>query len=369
MEKNRLYVIDGVRGWAAISVLLFHVLTETFCILKPEFRTPYTYFIFNGPLAIAVFFVLSGDALSVGYINNEKLSTLDSLLLKRYFRLTVPVSLSCFIVYLLMKAGLIFNVGAASIIHREGWLGAFLPFKPNIISLFRYCFYQVYDGYPNSVTFNPLSIAYNPFLWTMSTEFVGSMLVFLFLYVSKRLISPYKLLIPLIIFLFLEKSFYALFFVGVLFAYLRTLNVFANLLMNRLWQIAILFIIICLIIVDTELRSFISQGHVNIAIASALVFCIYSSNLCVSLFSCRISRILGKISFPIYLIHFSVIASLTSFLIIKYSAIMDSYHIYLISFVTILACLLGATVFYFVEECLLFHANKIPRLLLKSNYE
>ena len=369
MDKNRLHVIDGVRGWAAFSVLLFHVFCETFSMLKPEFRSVFTHFIFNGPLAIAVFFVLSGDALSTGYLKNQKLRTIDSLLLKRYFRLTIPIFMSCLIVYLLMEAGLMFNVEAAPIVHREGWLGSFIPFQPSIITLFRYSFYQVYDSFSNSASFSPLSISYNPFLWTMSIEFIGSMLVFLFLYVSNRLVSPIKLLIPIIVFLFLEKSYYALFFVGVLFANYRISGVFTKLLINKAWQIATIIIILALIIIDTQLRFFISQGHVNIVISSALVFCIYSSNLCVSVFSCRISRILGKLSFPLYLIHFSVIASLTSFLIIKYSDTLDSYHIYLISFISILASVLGATLFYFVEDYLLFHVNKIPRLLLKSNYE
>jgi len=30
MDKNRLHMIDGVRGWAAFSVLLFHIFCETF---------------------------------------------------------------------------------------------------------------------------------------------------------------------------------------------------------------------------------------------------------------------------------------------------------------------------------------------------
>ncbi len=362
MDKNRLHMIDGVRGWAAFSVLLFHIFCETFSVLKPEFRSVFTHFIFNGPLAVTVFFVLSGDALSTGYLKKQKLSSIDSLLLKRYFRLTVPISLSCLIVYLLMKAGLMFNLEAAGIVHREDWLGSFIPFQPSIVSLLRYSFYQVYDGHS-------LANSYNPFLWTMSIEFIGSMLVFLFLYVSNRLVSPIKLLISVIVFLFVAKSLYALFFVGVLFGYLRALDVFTKFLGNKIWQIATIVIIFALIIIDTQLRFFISQGHVNIVISSALVFCIYSSSLCLSFFSCGISRVLGKISFPLYLVHFSVIASLTSFLIIKFSSSLDSYHIYLISIISIFASLLGATLFYRVEDYLLSHVNKIPRILLNSMFK
>lgn len=359
MEKNRLHVIDGVRGWAALSVLLFHIFYEVFGVLEPAFRSSFTHFLFNGGLAVTVFFILSGDALSTGYLKNQSLATIDSLLLKRYFRLTSPIFLSCLIVYLLMKTGLMFNVEAGDIVHRKDWLGSFIPFQPSIISLCRYSFYQVYDGHSKS-------ISYNPFLWTMNIEFIGSMLVFLFLYVSDRLLSPLKLLIPLIIFLFVAKSFYALFFVGVLFAHLRVSGIFTKLSTNRMWQIATISIIMILVILDTKLRFFNSQGHVNILISSGLVFCIYSSNLCLSIFSCKISRILGKISFPLYLIHFSVIASLTSFLIIKYSLTLDDFHIFIISLTSILTSILGALLFYRIEIFILTYVNRIPSILLNS---
>ena len=177
MEKKRLHVIDGVRGWAAFSVLLFHILFEVFGAIKPALRSSLVYFIFNGHLAVTIFFILSGDALSTGYLKNRNLATIDALLVKRYFRLTMPIFLSCLTVYILMKAGLTFNIEAGIIIHREDWLVSVIQFQPNILELLYYAFYKVYDGHSSL-------ISYNPFLWTMSVELIGSMLVFLFLYVS-----------------------------------------------------------------------------------------------------------------------------------------------------------------------------------------
>ena len=87
----RLSELDGIRGWAAFSVLLFHIMWEVFGIKFPEFRNNYTAFILNGPLAVYVFFVLSGEALSTPYRMTGKRSSVTRLALKRYLRLSIPI--------------------------------------------------------------------------------------------------------------------------------------------------------------------------------------------------------------------------------------------------------------------------------------
>lgn len=358
--SNRLQEIDGIRGWAALMVLLFHVIAETFGTIQPAFRSDFTYFIFNGGLAVAIFFVLSGDALSASYLRHRDPTCLDALLIKRYFRLTAPIFLSCLLVYFLMKAGATYNIEASKIVHREEWLGTFIAFEPNLVALLRYSFYQVYDGHK-------LAISYNPFLWTMSVELVGSMLVFLYLYVSSRIKTPIKILSLLIIFLFILRSYYSLFFVGVLFGKLREANILTRLRSSKPWQIASAFIVISIVIVDTLIRDIGAiQLHANIIFASILVFCLYSSNWSISFFSSKISRMLGRISFPLYLVHFCIIVSITSFLITKFSSngILDNNQIWLIIFISIAASISGAFAFLFIENRIIFYINKIPKMLI-----
>src|SRR4051812_23978215 len=65
--ETRWSELDGVRGWAALSVMLFHVSWETFGIVEPAFRNILTASLLNGQLDVAIFFVLSGEALSASY--------------------------------------------------------------------------------------------------------------------------------------------------------------------------------------------------------------------------------------------------------------------------------------------------------------
>jgi len=360
--KNRLQEIDGIRGWAALVVLFFHLTNETFGNLVPMFRSDFLYFLLNGGLAVTVFFILSGDALSSSFSKKADFTLLDSLLVKRYFRLTIPILLSCSIVYVLMWAGANYSLAAAKIIHREDWLGSFILFEPNLVSLLHYSFYLVYAGHSNAVS-------YNPFLWTMSIELVGSLLVFLYLYVSTRLKAPNNILYGMIVFLLVAQSFYCLFFIGVLFARYRANGVFDRLRASRIWSFTVIALLIAIAIIYTFSKKyphFWQYININAVIAAALVFCFYTSNWTVGFFSSKFSRFLGEISFPLYLVHFSVIISLTSFLTVKFSELgaLDTPHIFLIILLSAAVSITTAVIFRRVELSALKLVNRLPAHLL-----
>ena len=69
VSTMRIDYLDGVRGWASLMVLLFHAFWETFGNVLPVFRNPVTAFLLDGHLAVFVFFVLSGDALSTAWFS------------------------------------------------------------------------------------------------------------------------------------------------------------------------------------------------------------------------------------------------------------------------------------------------------------
>jgi peptidoglycan/LPS O-acetylase OafA/YrhL len=85
ISKNiRLKYLDGVRGWAALSVLIFHSSWELFGRVLPRLRTISFPLLNNGPLAVYIFFVLSGFVLSVGYLRTNDLELVRKLALRRY---------------------------------------------------------------------------------------------------------------------------------------------------------------------------------------------------------------------------------------------------------------------------------------------
>ncbi|MBK4734297.1 acyltransferase family protein [Noviherbaspirillum pedocola] len=360
---KRVSEIDGIRGWAALVVVLFHLIDELFGVLAPTIRGASAHVLINGGLAVSVFFVLSGDALSLAYMRKKNINTLDTLLIKRYFRLTVPILLSCMCTYLLMKVGLTFNIEAAKIIHREDWLGAFIAFSPTLPSVLRYSIYTVYDG-------GNLKNSYNPFLWTMTIELLGSMLIILYLYVSERLTHPKFVIYGLIFFLIAAKSYYSLFFAGLLLSQYREEGILQRFQSCFIWKISsILILLSCVFILAVGLETSFYYLDLRMPVAIALVFCAYTSRAATAFFSSKFSRFLGTLSFPLYLVHFSIIISLTSYLIVetaKLGTLRSEHMIYIVSIST-LASFIAAIIFRHLEAAGLMLVDLIPKFALKNS--
>jgi peptidoglycan/LPS O-acetylase OafA/YrhL len=209
MEKksNHLSEIDGIRGWAALVVVLFHCFSEMLKNVVPEVTSNMLAPAFAGNYAVLIFFVLSGDALSASFHKSGSQSSVDRLLVRRYFRLTIPIFMSCCLTYFIIKLGVDFHKRAAVILNRNDWLGEFLDFNVSLFFLIKYSLMNVYTSHTRTESLNP-------FLWTMSIEIIGSMIVFLYCYAWERLKRPAILCLVLAIILSAMGSFYSLFFGG-----------------------------------------------------------------------------------------------------------------------------------------------------------
>ena len=102
-RQGRLREMDGLRGWASLSVMLSHLLLGVFVKAEPPaltpFLKPFLEPLLGGTLDVAVFFVLSGDALSASYWGQRSRKAVIRLAVKRYFRLGIPILGSCLIVF------------------------------------------------------------------------------------------------------------------------------------------------------------------------------------------------------------------------------------------------------------------------------
>jgi len=304
MSAGRVTYIDGIRGWAAFSVLLYHAIWESLGHRFPEIRVPFVAPLFNGPLAVYVFFVLSGDALSTQFLQTGDYRVLQKGVLYRYFRLTVPILLSCLISYLLMKAGMTHHKEAGRILDRMDWLGIFIDFEPDLVGVLKYSTYDVYANHT-------LANSYNPFLWTMGVELAGSLLVFSYLSVLNQLKRP--LLVTLVIFLFLwaNKSYYAPFFFGVMLSLARRDG---HLEADRSWGRQMVSWGLILYYVFVHVRSGkVTESLIHGVRESALLtLALYLNPPILRFMQFRVSQFLGDISFPLYLVHFAVIVSFLS---------------------------------------------------------
>jgi peptidoglycan/LPS O-acetylase OafA/YrhL len=358
-ERYRVTEIDGIRGWASVSVFLFHLLAELFGILRPEFRSMWTHFLLNGHLAVMIFFVLSGDALATVCSQGNNRVVLNYLVVKRYFRLTAPIALSCFLVFVLMKLHLVFPKQAGIIVHREDWIGQFIPFEASIITFIKFVFLGVYNI--------PLNNPYNPFLWPMSYELMASMYVFIYLFIAPRLRWPLLTLFTIIFYLAYFKSYCTLFFIGVTFAKLRSMDFFERAKKSTTWMAISTLALPILVIFEFKIKDGpLDYDSRNMIVAVLFVFLIYSSNWMTHIFRAKVSVFLGDISFPLYLLHFAVLVSFTSGLIVYFSKneVLSVGYIYFILASTIIITGMLAIVFSRIEKYLLRVITRLARQIL-----
>jgi peptidoglycan/LPS O-acetylase OafA/YrhL len=311
--SDRLHEVDGIRGWAALVVLLYHTFGEMLKYAVPEINSPWLAPFLSSDIAVLMFFILSGDALSSGFFAGQGDRFIDRLMVRRYFRLTVPIFFSCFVTYIVLRMDLNYHAEAAIILHREDWLGNFLRFHESFVSLLHYSLTGVYVSHSAEKS-------YNPFLWTMSVEMVGSILVFLLCYTWERLRNPPMICIVLSVFLTCFGSFLGLFFAGAYIGYLRKIGFLNRLLHKKNYQYFCLLVVIAIVAMliffaYAELPA--SFLPVRMGLALMLVFCFYTHPGLKNFFSNRFSQFLGDISFPLYLIHFQILISLMSWLVVR----------------------------------------------------
>ena len=344
---GRLGALDGIRGWAAFSVVIFHLFYETFGIIHPEFRSPYIHFLMNGHLAVAAFFVLSGQALSMSYIQNRQLSSVDKMVIKRYPRLAIPVFFSCLAVYVLMQLGLTYNTEAGVIVHREDWLGAWLNFNESFPGLLTDALIQV---------FRNLGV-YNEFLWTMEYELIGSFIVFGVLYCYKHIRFPLVLFLSAAIILTVNSPYIACFFYGMAISQIRKYGVFDYLKSKGWWFYASIAIIAAVILFDMMNTKYKFFGYyetiqANTIKAVLLLFVAQSNNLFERAMCSKVSLFMGHISFPLYLIHFPVMVSLMSHGIISANedGVVSFTEATTVGILTLIFCMLAAWAFTSIDK-------------------
>ncbi|MBU9501445.1 acyltransferase [Burkholderia multivorans] len=182
--------LDGLRGIAALMVVLSHLDAFFGAAFSPtgqysqstEAWQIYRRLI-DGNFSVAVFFVLSGYVLLVGYERSRSASYLTAGAIKRYFRLT-PIVLSSCVAALLLQAMVGFhNVAAAQAIGGHSWLANAYHGTLTVLGAIKCGLIGAYEG----------NVAYNEPLWTIRLELLGSFLLFGFaaLFYNTRLFPIY----------------------------------------------------------------------------------------------------------------------------------------------------------------------------------
>lgn len=184
-KTNRFMELEGLRVVAASVVVIFHALLIFYpaffygvgsswaSVKNSNFETilyqnPFAG-VLSGTFAVGIFFVLSSFVLSIGFFQTSDSSIIRKLASKRYLRLMLPALASVLIAFIAMRLGSVGLMREVGAITHSDWLGSLWTFPANI-----------FDAFNQGVAtiFTTGKVNYNPVLWSIHYEFLGSMIIF-----------------------------------------------------------------------------------------------------------------------------------------------------------------------------------------------
>ena len=295
MERGavRFRFLDGLRGWAAVVVLLHHLFIDGLpanSFMADRALWAKVFFL-NGTVAVSVFFVISGFSLSIRYLETGDGRALGRIAAGRYLRLALPIFAICAVTYVLLVSGLIPPAA-----QRPSPLDQFLSFTPSIDGLLGFSLLKVFVAYSGAES-------YDPPLWTMTYEFFGSFMVFALIAYLRP--SRLRTLLLAVLFLLLTalQTYFALFVAGILIADLFPL-IGATTAANRAGALLCGAGILLIALPNTWFAAVYLGGAV--CLTAGAVFCAPVRRF----FDSRLSSFLGWVSFPLYLVQAAVIYAL-----------------------------------------------------------
>lgn len=288
-DGGRLPVLDGLRGWAALFVLLYHVFTSGLAVTQESGAFLRHLLPFNGPYAVMIFFAVSGVSLSIGYLARFDNGLLIKSAAARYFRLAIPILAISLGVHFAMVLGLLTPSA-----DRLAPFANTLNFEPSIAHVLRFSLYDVFFKYSPHWT-------YAGPLWTMSVELIGSFLLFAVLFTAVRTRHA-LLVISLVAVLMIAMAhtdtlrLYSLFLFGAAIA-----GAIQRGWIQRIPPALSITLIVIGIAAPALLHPAFDRWSVAATVALTLG-CIASRPVN-AILSCILSRRLGELSFPLYLVH------------------------------------------------------------------
>jgi peptidoglycan/LPS O-acetylase OafA/YrhL len=327
MNQNRIQYLDGIRGMAALIVVFYHYLLSFYPGIfpfNPKYQystnnlgktmeiTPLNIFL-NPGFAVCLFFVVSGYALSYKYFATGEREYLRASVIRRYFRLEIPILFSVLVSYILLKADLYANIDIGNNYSKNTfWLVHLWNIDANFFAALKEALYSslFIGGTPN----------FNPVLWTMVIEFMGSMLVFAVLALFGN--SAKRFLVYAILLMILHTNCMPAFILG-----LALCDYYHSEKRKVFPKIAVFLIFIAALYIGSyqgleiasiwgivDFMSHADKSFPFIIGAALFVFAVINSEWLKRFFSSPVLQFLGKISFSLYLLHLLIIGSLACYL-------------------------------------------------------
>jgi peptidoglycan/LPS O-acetylase OafA/YrhL len=334
LDTQKLLALESIRGIAAFVVVWWHFTS----VLLPAvingpslpahgafeqwiYQTPLSIF-FAGNFAVVLFFVLSGFVLTYKFMAGRQ-DSLFPAAIKRYVRLMPIAAISVILAYLLLATGLMF-AGHIAGLTGSPWATVYYGFDPTLLGALWQATVGVFQ------TQAAPHATYNPVLWTIYYELLGSLLIFGLATLTRN--HPKRWLLYIIATVAFSGTYFCGFIVGMIIA-----DLYANRrrIFERIGKLALPYKLallgLALIIGGypalgdasgfgiyyqalTLFPSDIALSRTILQLIAAVII------ITLALSWVRMARVLewrplvwlGKVSYSLYATHFIVIYSLTS---------------------------------------------------------
>ncbi|WP_460223853.1 acyltransferase family protein [Bacillus cereus] len=367
---GKIKYLDGIRGVAALIVVFSHI-AQIFYIslitgientkhmpdgIENMIRSTPLNLIYNGNFSVFIFFVLSGYVLSMKFISTKNASHLLNSGLQRYPRLAIPVLFSILLVYSIYSTIDFHYTSIQSITMSD--LVYEMVNNFSLQTAFTHGLFEVFWTGESQ---------YNPVLWTIRSELFGSLLLFILLYVlhffKNIWIRALGYFLAIYFGLTHNELPYVSFFIGSLICdfhlnYKVQLEKYLKYASYLLITVGLYFgsypyggvenTIYRFLYFQSDIKLFWFYHMVGAALV--LVGVLYCKPV-QQFFSYTCFVFLGKISFALYLIHFPILLSLTSWLFMSFIGHV-SYNgsVFYATLITLPILLIASYLFYLLFD-------------------
>lgn len=367
---ERIKYFDGLRAIAAFIVLGNHIAALFFPWMFNEqpFGTTPLFALINGETAVIIFFILSGYLISNKYFAKSNNEFLISTALKRYFTLVLPCLFSIMVGYIIVR----FSLSPASKLNPNYTFWSFVPSLKDAI-------YQGTIGIFREGNSN----AYNIPLWTIAYEINGTFITVALLAIFGKYKIRYFIyaLFILLVKNNLNSGFIVCFVIGI---FLNDLNV--NQKFNyKLFKSPILHIFLLVLgliltvypvtlvgkheYIHGLMQKFSGNNDLIYRIIGATIifFVLLNSSVLQKILSIKLLNKIGEVSFSIYVIHLSILGTLTSYMVFELNKYLEPRYSALIAIP--ISCLVIYIAGVLIHKYIYLNGVKMANFICKKALE
>lgn len=384
LASGKLPELDGLRGVAAMVVVVWHFVLA-FMPARIGIIHPYDpaqgvvgnplFALLNGPGAVTLFFVLSGYVLPLAFFRAGRADTLLRAGAKRWFRLVGLALLAAVTSWALFRVGA-YHYRDAGSLAQSAWLRGFgggdqhWQIQPSLHD-------AVLEG--GVFAFLQASDVYNPVLWTMREELFGSLMTFALAAVIWRappVAGTLLLALAAAATQVLDPRL-APFVVGLGLSWMHTRGIRAP----AGWVAWLCLVAGLLLFGYIEPRGFyapleilpagsaarLDQIWVHTAAGVLMILGLLGTEPARRLLASAGGRLLGRLSFPVYLFHFPLLCSLTCWLYLTLQPVLPYGAALAVAGLASLPVLIAvAYAFARVDEAWLAQVNRVARRVIPA---